>query len=141
MRSPLGKGAVQGDLLKPRTAVATRTPEGAHDHAGVIERVIKMGVDSPEVDTANAGNGRQSVQGSGTWKRRDDLERLFEFLGEHFGVVTIGQPPNLLAMNVFLRCGCEANAAILQRDRSSRRITSASTRRPALTSSSESFRA
>ena len=137
----LWRGAVQGDSLDPRTASATGTPEGAHDHAGVIERVIKMGVDSPEVDTANAGNGRLSVQGSGTWKHRDDLERLFEFLGEHVGVVTIGQPPGLLSPNVFLRSGCEVNAAILQRDRSSRRITSASTRRPALMSSSESLRA
>jgi len=132
---------VQGDLLDPRTAFATRTPEGAHDHAGVIERVIKMDGDSPEVDAANAGDGRLSVEGSGTWKGRDDLERLFEFLGEDVGVVAIGQPPGLLSANVFLRSGCETNAAILQRDRSSRRITSASTRRPALMSSSESFRA
>jgi hypothetical protein len=100
-----------------------------------------MDGDSTEVDAANAGNGRLRVEGSGTWKRRDDLERLFEFLGEHVGVVAIGQPPGLLSPNVFLRSGCEANAAILQRDRSSRRITSASTRRPALMSSSESFRA
>jgi len=100
-----------------------------------------MDGDSPEVDAANAGNGRLSVEGSGTWKRRDDLERLFEFLGEHVGVVAIGQPPGLLSSNVFLRSGCEANAAILRRDRSSRRITSASTRRPALMSSSESLRA
>ena len=48
---------MQGKLLDPRTAFATGTPEGVYDHAGVIERVIKMGVDSPEVDTANAGNG------------------------------------------------------------------------------------
>ena len=53
---------MQGDLLDPRTAFATRTPQGAHDHAGVIERVIKMGGDSPEVDAANAGNGRLNVQ-------------------------------------------------------------------------------
>ena len=132
---------MQGDLLDLRTAFATGTPEGAHDHAGVIERAIKMGVDSPEVDTANAGNGRLSVQASGPWKRRDDLERLFEFLGEHVGVVAIGQPPGFLAPNVFPRSGREANATILQRERSSRRITSASTRRPALMSSSESFRA
>ena len=132
---------MQGDSLDPRTALATRTPEGAHDHAGVIERVIEMDGDSPEVDAANAGNGRLSVEGSGTWKHRDDLERLFEFLGEHVEVIAIGQPPGLLSPNVFLRSGCEANAAILQRDRSSRRITSASTRRPALMSSSESFRA
>ena len=62
-------------LLDPRTAFATCTPEGAHDHAGVIERVIEMDGGSPEVDAANAGNGRLSVEGFGTWKRRDDLER------------------------------------------------------------------
>jgi hypothetical protein len=45
---------VQGDLLDPRTAFATRTPDGAHDHAGVIERVIEMEGDSPEVDATNA---------------------------------------------------------------------------------------
>ena len=76
---------MQGDLLDLRTALATRTPEGAHDHAGVIERVIEMYGDSPEVNAANAGNGRLSVEGSGTWKHRDDLERLFKFLGEHGG--------------------------------------------------------
>ena len=100
---------MQGDLLDPRTAFATRTPEGAHDHTGVIERVIEMDGDSPEVDAANAGNGRLSVEGSGTRKGRDDLERLFEFLGEHVGVVAIGQPPCFLAPNVFLRSGGELN--------------------------------
>ena len=84
-------------------------PKSANVHRGVVERVIEVG-DSPEVDAANAGNGRLSVEGSGTWKHRDDLERLFEFLGEHVGVVAIGRPPGLLSPNVFLRSGCEANA-------------------------------
>ena len=132
---------MQGDLLDPRTAFATRTPEGAHDHTGVIERVIEMDGDSPEVDAANAGNGRLSVEGSGTRKGRDDLERLFEFLREHVGVVAIGQPPCFLAPNVFLRSGGELNVPGFQRDRSSRRTTSASISRPALTSSFESLKA
>ncbi len=132
---------MHGELLDPRTAFATRTPEGAHDHAGVIERVIKMGVDSPEVHAANTRNRRLRVERSGAWESGDDSERLLEFLGEHVGVVAIGRPPCFLAPNVFLRSGREANAAILQRDRSSRRITSASMRRPALMSSFESFRA
>ena len=85
-----------------------------------------MDGDSPEVDAANAGNGRLGVDGSGTWKGRDDLERLFKFLGEHVGVVAIGQPPCFLAPNVFLRSGGELNVAVFQRDRSSRRTTSAS---------------
>ena len=117
-------GSVMAIRLAVKAAGRVRdaTPESANDHSGVIERVIEMDGDSPEVDAANAGNGRLSVEGSGTWKRRDDLERLFEFLGEHVGVVAIGQPPGLLSPNVFLRSGCEPNAAVLQRDRSSRRI-------------------
>ena len=104
---------MQGDLLDARTAFATRTPEGAHDHTGVIERVIEMDGDSPEVDAANAGNGRLSVEGSGTRKGCDDLERLFEFLREHVGVVAIGQPPCFLAPNVFLRSGGELNVPVM----------------------------
>jgi len=100
-----------------------------------------MGCDSPKVDAANARNWRLSVEASGPWKRGDDFERLFELLSEYVQVVAIGQPPGLLPPNVLLRSGCEANASILQRDRSSRRITSASMRRPASMSSSESFRA
>ena len=45
---------------------------------------------SPEVDAANAGNWGLSVEGSGTRKRRDNLERLLKFLGEHVVVVAIG---------------------------------------------------
>jgi hypothetical protein len=43
-------------------------------------------------------------------------------------VVTIRQPLGFLFPDVFLRGGGEANAAILQRDRISRRIASAFTR-------------
>ena len=132
---------MQDDLLEARTAFATRTPEGAHDHAGVIECVIEMDGKSPQVDAANAGNWRLRVEGSGARKRRDDLERLFEFLGENVRVVAIGQPPGLLSPNVFLSSRREANVPVFQRERSSRRTTSASKSRPALTSSSESLRA
>jgi hypothetical protein len=41
-----------------------------------------VGTDSPEVYAANAGNGGLTVESSGTWKPGDDLECLFEFLGE-----------------------------------------------------------
>src|SRR4051812_48566173 len=116
-------------------------PESANNHFIVIERVIEVGDDSPEVDATNAGNGRLSVWSSGAWKRRDDLERLFEFLREYSGVVAVPEPPGFLSPNVCLRGRCEPNAAVLQRDRSSRTTTSASTRRSPVTSSPESFRA
>jgi hypothetical protein len=71
-----------------------------------------MDGDSPKVDAANARNGRLNVDASGAWKRRDDLERVFEFLGEHVGVIAIGQPPGLLSPNVFLGSRREANVPV-----------------------------
>jgi hypothetical protein len=46
-----------GWASNPRAAFATRATESADDHFIVIERVIEVGDDSPEVDAANAGNG------------------------------------------------------------------------------------
>jgi hypothetical protein len=43
------------DLGWIRSADRVRDGQGAHDHAGVIERVIEMEADSPEVDATNAG--------------------------------------------------------------------------------------
>jgi hypothetical protein len=56
-------------------------------------------------------------------------------------VLPILESPLFLSPNMTLGTGGETNAPILQRDLSSRRIASASTRRPDLTSSPESFRA
>src|SRR3954452_16150441 len=99
------------------------------------------GRDSSEVYTTNARNRRLRVRRSRTRKGGDDPERLLDILGKQVGVVTIGPPPGFLSPNVLLCSGREAKASILQRERSSRRTTSASTSRPALTSSSESLRA
>jgi hypothetical protein len=52
----------------------------------------------------------------------------FELLREHVRVVALGQPPRRLSSNVVLSSSREANTSILQRDRRSRRITSAATR-------------
>src|SRR3954470_23093109 len=125
----------------PRAAFTTCAPESAKDHFVAIERVVEMGRDSSKVHAANARNRRLRVGCSRSRKRGDDPERLLEFLGKHVPVVTIGQPPGFLSPNVLLCRGREAKASILQRDRSSRRMTSASKSRPALTSSSESLRA
>jgi hypothetical protein len=51
------------------------------------------------------------------------------------------EPPGFLSLDVLLGSGREPNASLFQRDLSTRRITSASTRRPAFTSASESVKA
>ena len=121
-----------------RAAFATGSPECTDDDFTVIERVIEMGGDSPEVHASDARDGRVRVERSSAWKSRDDLQGLFKFFGEDLGMLAILEPPGFLELHMLLRCVREANAPMLQRDRSSRRMTSASISRPALTSSSES---
>src|SRR3954453_9962879 len=124
-----------------RAAFATCAPQSANDHFVFIECEIEVGVDSSEVYTTNARNRRLRVRRSRTRKGSDDPERLLDILGKQVGVVTIGPPPGFLSPKVLLCSGREAKTSILQRERSSRRTTSASKSRPALTSSSESLRA
>jgi hypothetical protein len=66
-------------------------------------------------------------------KPRHYFESLLEFLGESFRVVAIREPPGLFMCDVLLGRYREANVSLFQRERSSRRIASASTRRPAFT--------
>jgi hypothetical protein len=58
---------------------------------------------------------------------------LLEFLGEDFGVVAVLEPPGFLSRDVLLGRAGETGVALFQRKRSSRKIVSASTSRPALT--------
>ena len=44
-------------MLEPRTMLATCAPERADDHFVLIEPLIEVGGDSPEIHPANAGNG------------------------------------------------------------------------------------
>jgi hypothetical protein len=85
--------------------------------------------------------GAQRCRPADTWCRpgdhSQDSERSFEFSREDIGVDPILQPPCLLAPDVTSRCGGKPNATLLQRERSSRRISSASTRWPAATSASD----
>jgi hypothetical protein len=56
---------------------------------------------------------------------------LLELLDERLGMITVLAPPRSLLYDVPLRGAREANVPLFQRDRSSRRTVSASTRRPA----------
>ena len=70
-----------------------------------------------------------------------DPESLLEFLGEDFGVVAVFKAPGFLSRDVLLGRAGKTDVALFQRKRSSRKIVSASTSRPAFTSWSESLRA
>ena len=48
-----------------------------------------MGADFPKIDAANAGNRSLRVEDADSWKLRNDVERLFELLGEHVRISAI----------------------------------------------------
>ena len=81
------------------------------------------------------------VQSAGSGQDRYDPESLLEFLGEDFGVVAVLTPPGFLSRDMLLGRAGKTNVPLFQRERSSRKIVSASTSRPAFTSWSESLRA
>ena len=70
-----------------------------------------------------------------------DPEGLFKLGDEHVGVVSIFEPPLFLTADVAACGGRKSDAPGIQRDRISFKISSASTRRPAATSASDSRRA
>jgi hypothetical protein len=127
--------------LEPRIVSATRAPQCANDHTRIVKRVVEMRVDSSKVNAADTPNSRLCVRRSCARKHGYDFESLFELVGEHVDVIAVGQPPRFLSSNLFVRSSCEMDDAMFQRDRSSRRMAPASTRRPLFTSSPDALSA
>lgn len=115
----------------------TSSPNSAYQDLGCVERVVDVQACSTQVDAAYAKDWRRGVRGSDTRHLRDDVQGAFELVREDVRVFAVRKPPNPLAADVLPGCSRKANAAV-QRDRSSLSTTSASMRRPALTSSPES---
>ena len=112
----------------------TSSPERANDHFVAIEGVVLMGCDLWHIEATQAGDARVRVTRPGSGQPRQDSDGVFEFFGEYVHVRSVLKPPCLLSANVFVSRGGEPNSTRLHRERSSRRISSASTRRSAVTS-------
>ena len=122
-------------------SIATSTPERADDDLVFVESVVKVAGDPAKVDTSKTSNIRVDVRSAGAREDCHNLEGLFELGREDFAVGSILKPPVLLASDVFLRGGRESDVAWRHRERSSLRMSSASTRRPAAISTLESRKA
>jgi hypothetical protein len=106
-----------------------------------VKRVVEVTVYLFEIYATKTGDSRFRIGLSGAGKDRDESKGFFKFRNEDILVDPVFTPPSLLAMNVLLG-GCrEADSPRVQRERSSRRISAAFTRRFSATSMSESRRA
>jgi hypothetical protein len=120
---------------------AAGTPESPDDYFGFIERVVEMASDLRHVDTSQARHASLCVHTARTRQERQDLQCLLKFIGEYVNMDPMLEPPPAFTIDVPLCRGREANPAWSQRARSSLRTSSASTRRPSATSTSESLSA
>jgi hypothetical protein len=127
--------------LDDRIAVPTRSPDGADDDVVLIEGIVEMAGQFSEVEAPQCWDTSNGLRCPSPRKERQNSEGLLEFGSEDLAMESVLQPPSLLARDVPLRGRGEPNTARPQADLSSFRIESASTRRPAATSASESRKA
>ncbi len=128
-------------LPEARAALPTRGPERADDHFRVVERVVQVATERPDVDATKSRHWRLIIEGADGGKGPEELGGFLKFCGEEPLVVAVGQPPLVFALHMARGRSCETNAAFRQRERSSRSTSAASAKRPSDTSMSDSARA
>lgn len=116
-------------------------PERADDDLVFIERVVEMAGDFRHVDAPKSGNACLWIRSASTRQECQDPESLFKLGYEDFRMNPIFQPPLFFVLDMSAGRCRESDPTGGQRERSSRRISSASTSRSADTSAFESRRA
>lgn len=107
----------------------------------VVNRVVEVARDLGDVEAAKARYASLRVECAGPGQQREDSERLLKLSNEDFLMIPVLEPPLLLTLDVTACRGGESDPPRGQRERSSLRISSASTSRSAATSACESRRA
>ena len=116
-------------------------PERADDDTVFVERVVEVACDFGNVNAAKAWYTGLRVGGPSARQECQYPERLFKLGYEDFPMDPIFEPPLFLTLDVSTCRGREFDPARGQRERSSLRISSASTSWSAATSASDSRRA
>lgn len=131
-------GCCQSRRIDSGSATTTCPPESSNDHFLFVEGVIQVASHLGHIEPAEAVDSCLEIMSTGSWQPAQDPKGLFEFVGEYGGVGTVLNPPALLPVYVSASCGREPDAAWVQRDRIARKISSASTSRPAAISAPDS---
>ena len=127
--------------IQSGSSTSASAPKGPDDHFLFVKRVIEMAGNFPNVDAAKARDTSLSVGRPDARQPSQNPEGFFKLDDKHVGVDSVFEPPLFLASDVPACRLRESDWAGIQRDRSSLRISSASTKRPAATSASDSRRA
>ena len=120
---------------------AERTPERADEDRALIERVVDVAGYLADVHPAKTGNAGFRIWSTRTRQQRQNTKGIFELGYEDVRVDPMLKPPFLLTEDMLMGRRCEPDPTRPQRDRRSRRICAASTRRPAATSALDARRA
>ena len=123
---------------EPRAPTAACTPDRSHNHAISVEREVDVDGDALQEDPAHSRDSR--VPRANPWECGDQVERAIEIRRKRLDVLAIGHPPVALAKDVAACRGGEQDLSTLHVERSSRRTSSALTRRPASRSPSDWLR-
>ena len=105
------------------------TPKSPNDYFTFVEGVVQMAGDLLNVQTTETGDVSLGIECASSGQQCQDPECLFELGDKDILMDPVFDPPGFLAPYVALGRGREPNPAGIQRVRSSRRISSASTRR------------
>ena len=113
---------------------ASSTPQRSNDHVVVVERVVQMAGQLPEIKAPQVRNVSVGVGSASAWKQRQNLYGVLEFSSEQILMVAVADPPCSFALDVAGGGLGEPDAPPRQRDRSPLSTSAASTSRPATTS-------
>jgi hypothetical protein len=116
-------------------------PARADNDLAFIECVVDVTGDFPKVDAPETRDTGSGIRSPRTWKQLQDVKRVLELGCEEIDMDPILNPPRLLTVDVITGRLRESHTTRLQRVRSSVRICSASTRRPAAISAFDAWRA
>lgn len=109
-------------------------PEGTDNNFPFIERVVEMAGDFGKIQATKTGNASLGIEGASAREESQHLESFFELGRKYFRVDSVLKPPLFLAPDVSPRRRRESDVTLFQCDRSSLRISLASTSRPAVIS-------
>ena len=142
VRRPLNRRSFVGRRGRLRlyrwTTSATCSPHCTDDDLVLIKRIVQVAGQVAYVEPSQSGDTCFAVQSSRAWKPRQDTDCLLDLRREEIPLEPVLQPSILLVVEVPPSGRGEPNAPWRQVDRRSLRISSASTRRPAATSASDS---
>ena len=128
---PAGYAQRWTDRSQDGTVSSLGVPERTDRDGARREGVVEVGRSTAEVEATQTRDSRLGIQGPSPWHPREKADSLFKLVCEDLYGAMVLDPPSLRGTKLIARDLRENDPATLHFDRSSRRTSSASVRRPA----------